>query len=54
MRPQHEIKDMLQRFEEADESGDVLTCDGEAVLETLRWVSGKSSTANIEEFLEDM
>jgi hypothetical protein len=53
MRLEHEVKDMLQRFDQADED-DILDCDGEAVRTALLWVMGHDRGADLEEMLEEM
>jgi hypothetical protein len=58
MRTEEQVKAMLKKFDDADVKGDPdggqLDSDQEIVRDTLLWVLGHRSDADLDEFLEDM
>lgn len=53
MKSEQAIREMLGKFDDRNDEGE-LDCDGESILEALRWVVGIVPDVTLEEYLEEM
>jgi hypothetical protein len=52
MKSQQEVQDMLDKFDAADQEGE-LDCDGEAILNALSWVLGHHDDGELTQYLPE-